>query len=51
LSEPQESEWTARLTTDDLRALSPLHYSNVNPYGLIRLDMTRRLPLGDDTAA
>lgn len=48
LSEP---EWAARLTTDDLRALSPLHYRNVNPYGIIRLDMSRRLSLGDDPAA
>jgi hypothetical protein len=32
-------EWAARLTVDDLRALSPLLYSNVNPYGVIRLDM------------
>jgi TnpA family transposase len=46
-----EPEWAARLTVEDLRALTPLHYRTVNPYGLIRLDMSRRLPLGDDVAA
>jgi TnpA family transposase len=34
-----------RLTPDDLRGLTPLTYSHVNPHGTFRLDMTERLPL------
>jgi hypothetical protein len=34
-----------RMTADDWRALSPLIYHHVNPYGRIELDMNRRLPL------
>jgi hypothetical protein len=34
-----------KMTKEDLRALTPLIYSNVNPYGVIRLDMTERLPI------
>lgn len=37
--------WRSRMTDDDWRALSPLIYHHVNPYGRIELDMTRRLPL------
>ncbi len=33
--------WMNKMTKEDLRALTPLIYSNVNPYGTIRLDMTR----------
>jgi TnpA family transposase len=43
-------DWAARLTVEDLRALTPLVYANVNPYGLIRLDMAQRLPI-DEAAA
>lgn len=42
LAEPQ---WANRLTKEDLRALTPLFYSNVNPYGVIHLDMGQRLPI------
>ncbi|MCC6628228.1 MAG: Tn3 family transposase [Chloroflexi bacterium] len=45
-----EPDWRERLTGEDLRALTPLVYANVNPYGLIRLDMDRRLPLEDEAA-
>jgi hypothetical protein len=31
------------MTVDDWRALSPLIYHHVNPYGRIELDMSRRL--------
>jgi hypothetical protein len=31
------------MTKEDLRGLTPLIYSNVNPYGLIQLNMTERL--------
>jgi hypothetical protein len=34
-----------RLTTEDRRALTPLLYGHVNPYGIFRLDMNARLPI------
>ncbi|EXI80271.1 MAG: Transposase, TnpA family [Candidatus Accumulibacter appositus] len=40
-----EPVWRERMTTDDWRALSPLIYHQVNPYGPIELDMNRRLPM------
>ena len=40
-----EPAWANKMTKDDLRGLTPLIYSNVNPYGLIRLDMTERLAI------
>ena len=40
-----EEEWTRRLTKEDYRGLTPLFYSHVNPYGMLRLDMTERLSL------
>jgi hypothetical protein len=33
------------LGPEDLRGLSPLLWSHVNPYGVFRLDLSRRLPL------
>jgi len=42
----EDSEWADRLTTDDRRALSPLFWSHVNPYGRFTLDMGARLDLG-----
>ena len=42
LSEPS---WSGRLTTEDLRGLTPLIYGHVNPYGIFRLDMDARLPI------
>lgn len=42
LSEPS---WSGRFTTEDLRALTPLIYGHVNPYGIFRLDMNARLPI------
>ena len=33
------------LTAEDLRGLTPLFYSHVNPYGTFKLDMAERLPL------
>ena len=38
--------WQKRLTIEDLRALTPLIYSSVTPYGSFRLDMTKRLRIG-----
>ena len=40
-----EPAWRERMTAEDWRALSPLIYHHVNPYGRIELDMSRRLPL------
>jgi TnpA family transposase len=42
LSEPS---WSGRLTTEDLRALTPLIYGHVNPYGIFRLGMNACLPI------
>jgi len=41
----QEPEWADRLNDEDRRGLTPLFWSNVNPYGTFRLDMDRRLDL------
>jgi TnpA family transposase len=40
LSEPT---WMARMTAEDLRALTPLIYSHINPYGTFHLDLQERL--------
>lgn len=40
-----EASWRDRMTPADWRALSPLIYHHVNPYGRIELDMDQRLPL------
>ena len=40
-----ELEWQDRLTAVDLRALSPLKWQHVNPYGTFTLNMKERLPL------
>jgi TnpA family transposase len=47
---PSEPTWSGRLTTEDLRALTPLIYGHVYPYGIFRLDMNDRLPI-DPTEA
>ena len=39
----EEPAWINKMTKEDLRGLTPLIYSNVNPYGLIQLNMTERL--------
>ena len=38
-------EWQDRLSAVDLRALSPLKWQHVNPYGTFTLNMKERLPL------
>ena len=40
-----EPGWLERMKPEDMRALTPLIYSHVNPYGLFRLNMEERLPL------
>jgi TnpA family transposase len=46
-----EPDWAERLAADDVRALPPLIYSNVNPHGLIRLDLSQRLRIEDEAVA
>lgn len=46
-----EPKWAGMLTEADRRALSPLWWTHVNPYGRFELDMTRRLYLGVVAAA
>jgi hypothetical protein len=45
-----EKSWRNRMNAVDLRALSPLIYSHVNPYGQFDLDMSKRLPIEADFA-
>lgn len=40
-----DPKWAARLTDADRRALSPLFWTHVNPYGRFELDMNSRLDL------
>ncbi|WP_406156309.1 transposase [Streptomyces sp. NBC_01005] len=40
-----EEKWQKRLTDADRRALSPLFWTHVNPYGRFELDMNNRLDL------
>lgn len=39
------SDWRWSLSEEDRRALTPLIYSHINPYGRFELDMTKRIPL------
>ncbi len=40
-----EPAWVERMTVEDLRALTPLIWEHINPYGLFDLDMDQRLDL------
>ena len=40
-----QPHWQGRLTETDLRALTPLTWEHVKPYGRFELDMTTRLPI------
>jgi TnpA family transposase len=40
-----QPDWHGRLTPPDLRALTPLKWQHINPYGTFTLDMQRRLRL------
>ncbi len=46
-----EAKWADALTDADRRALSPLFWTHVNPYGRFELDMNRRLDLDLATRA
>jgi TnpA family transposase len=41
----REKHWDNRLTATDKRAITPLIFSHVNPYGLFKLDMNERITL------
>ena len=40
-----EPVWLSRMKAEDLRALTPLIYAHVSPYGIFELDMETRLPI------
>ncbi|MED2111557.1 Tn3 family transposase, partial [Bacillus thuringiensis] len=40
-----EKEWENRLEEEDYRALTPMIYSHINPYGEFRLDMDKRMAI------
>ncbi len=46
LAEPQRSDL---LGPADRRGLMPLFWSHIRPYGEVRLDLARRLTIGDGT--
>ena len=41
-----EEEWFNSMEKEDFRAITPLIYSHVNPYGNFKLDMDKRIHLG-----
>ncbi|WP_294031644.1 Tn3 family transposase, partial [Thiolapillus sp.] len=45
-----EPSWRSRMKLEDFKALTPLIYAHVNPYGIFELDMNTRLPI-DEVAA
>ena len=40
-----EPKWMERMAEEELRALTPLIYAHVNPYGRFSLDMGKRLAI------
>jgi len=36
-------KWKNKLTKEDKRAINPLFYENINPYGIFKLDMRKRI--------
>jgi TnpA family transposase len=47
----EDPAWTDRLTDADRRALSPLFWTHVNPYGTFQLDMDSHLDLDAGSSA
>ncbi len=47
----KESRWYSRMNIEDFRAMTPLIYSHINPYGVFELDMQARLPLEQPAVA
>ena len=46
-----DKHWRHRMTAVDLRALCPLIYAHINPYGRFDLDMDERLLLDSNVPA
>lgn len=46
-----EPAWSARMTSEDYRGLTPLIYGHVNPYGRFDLDLDRRIDFERRVAA
>ncbi|GAA3169044.1 hypothetical protein GCM10020001_113950 [Nonomuraea salmonea] len=44
-------EWATLLRPADHRRLTPLFWQHVQPYGEVRLDVAKRLPLGENSAS
>ena len=40
-----QDEWAGKMQPEDLRALTPLIYQHVNPYGIFNLNMGERIPI------
>jgi len=40
-----QDEWAGKMQPEDLRALTPLIYQHVNPYGIFNLNMSERIPI------
>jgi hypothetical protein len=40
-----EPQWAQQMTPEDLRALTPLIYAHINPYGSFNLNMDERLTI------
>ena len=45
-----EPHWFSLMTTEDKRALNPLIYRHINPYGIFPLDMNKRLQIEQQVA-
>jgi TnpA family transposase len=41
----EDPKWFNAMKLEDFRALSPLFYTHINPYGTFHLDMHQRIPL------
>jgi hypothetical protein len=46
-----DEQWRERLQPEDWRALTPLVYGHVAPYGIFRFDMSKRLVIEQAEAA
>ncbi|WP_088225402.1 Tn3 family transposase [Desulfosporosinus sp. FKB] len=44
-------KWFNLMTSEDFRALTPLVYTHINPYGTFKLNMRERLPLEEGVIA
>ena len=40
-----QPHWDKRLNQSDKRAITPLMFSHINPYGTIKLDLNKRIEL------